>query len=287
VSGDQASRIGQVIGDRFLLDKLIGRGAMADVYRAIDRTNQTAVALKIMRHTHIMDSTSLRRFEREAEVQGKVRHRNVAALLDTGITPLKEPYLAVELLRGKSLRGVIHGEGRIAPRRAASYAWQALHGLSAVHAIGVLHRDLKPANIMLEPSEGPVDRVVLIDFGFATFEGSAKLTAQGTVVGSLSYIAPERLRGEPTDQRSDLYAIGVILFELLTGTPPFKSDDDFDLMDMHVNVDAPRLRELDPAMPAALDDVIARALRKRGDERYADAASMAAALEIAAQQLDG
>ena len=276
-------RIGQVIGDRFRVDEAIGRGAMAEVYRALDLTTQAYVAVKILRHTHVADAVSMARFAREAEVQARLRHRNVAALLATGVTTKQEPYLAVELLHGKSLRSVIKAEGRIAAVRAASYAWQALNGLSAVHAAGILHRDLKPANIMLEPSQGPVDRVVLIDFGFATFEGSAKLTVQGTVVGSLTYIAPERLRGEAADQRADVYAIGIILFELLTGEPPFTAADDFDLIDMHVNVLPPRLRELDPALPQQLDDVIARALEKQQADRYPDAATMARELEIAAQ----
>jgi serine/threonine-protein kinase len=189
------------------------------------------------------------------------------------------------MLKGKTLRGVIKEEGRLSPRRAASYAWQALNGLSAVHAQGVLHRDLKPANIMLEPSEGPIDRVVLIDFGFATFEGSAKLTLQGTVVGSLTYIAPERLRGEPSDPRADLYGMGVILFEMIAGRPPFVAEDDFELIDYHVNVEAPRLRDFAPALPAALDDLVARALEKQADERYESAQAMADALELAARGL--
>jgi serine/threonine-protein kinase len=272
------ARLGQVIGDRFRIDGAIGRGAMAEVYRALDLQTSAYVALKILRHTAVEDSVSLARFAREAEVQAKLRHRNVAALLATGVTDKHEPYLALELLRGKSLRSVLKAEGHIPARRAASYAFQALHGLAAVHAAGVLHRDLKPANIMLEPSPGPVERVVLIDFGFATFEGSAKLTLQGTVVGSLTYIAPERLRGEPTDQRADLYAIGVILFELLAGRPPFTADDDFDLIAQHLDIDPPHL-----ASP--LDAVIARALHKQPAERYADALEMAAGLELAAQQL--
>ncbi|HUS33084.1 MAG TPA: serine/threonine-protein kinase, partial [Kofleriaceae bacterium] len=214
MSGAKVNRIGTIVGDRFRVDEMIGKGAMADVYRALDLQTQAFVALKILRTTHVTDAVSLARFNREAEVQERIRHRNVAALLATGVTDTKEPYLAVELLRGKSLRSVIKAEKSVAPRRAASYAWQALQGLAAVHAIGVLHRDLKPANIMLEPSPGPVERVVLIDFGFATFEGSAKLTLQGTVVGSLTYIGPERLRGEGADARTDIYAIGVILFEL-------------------------------------------------------------------------
>ena len=279
------NRIGTVIGDRFRVDEMIGKGAMADVYRALDLQTQAFVALKVLRTTHVTDSVSLARFNREAEVQERIRHRNVAALLDTGVTDLKEPFLAVELLHGKSLRSVIKAEGRVSPRRAASYAWQALQGLAAVHAIGVLHRDLKPANIMLEPSPGPIERVVLIDFGFATFEGSAKLTLQGTVVGSLAYIAPERLRGEEADTRTDLYAIGVILFELLTGRPVFTAADDFELIDMHVNEPPPSITEIDPNLPRELDSVIQIALAKYPAERFADASSMATALEDVARAI--
>jgi serine/threonine protein kinase len=279
------SRIGQLLDGRFRIDAAIGRGAMAEVYQALDLQTSAFVALKVLRHTAVEDAVSLARFAREAEVQGKLRHRNVAALLATGVTDKHEPYLALELLRGKSLRSVLKAEGRIQPRRAASYAFQALQGLAAVHEAGVLHRDLKPANIMLEPSPGPVDRVVLIDFGVATFEGSAKLTLQGTVVGSLTYIAPERLRGEPTDQRADLYAIGVILYELLAGRPPFTAADDFDLIEQHLHVHPPRLQSIDPELPAALDDVLGRALEKQPAQRFGDALEMAAALELAAQRI--
>jgi len=278
-----ADRIGQVIGRQFRLDALIGKGAMADVYRALDLSTAAYVALKILRrHLDDHDPAARQRFQREADVQAVLRHRNVAALLATGVTTEDEPYLVVELLRGKSLRGVIKSEKRVEPRRAASFAWQALQGLSAVHAAGILHRDLKPANIMLEPSTGPIERVVLIDFGFATFEGSAKLTQQGAVVGSLTYIAPERLRGEQIDQRSDLYSIGAILFELLMGRPPFTASDDYDLVEQHLTEAPP---PLDGSLPLELDVVITRALSKYQDERYADAATMAVALEEAVQSL--
>lgn len=255
---------------------------MADVYRALDTRTSAYVALKILAHSLDADPAAVQRFAREAEVQERIRHRNVAALLETGVTDDKQPFLAVELLRGKSLRGLLKHEGRVAPRRAASYAWQALQGLAAVHSLGILHRDLKPANIMLEPSPGPIDRVVLIDFGFATFEGSPRLTAQGTVVGSLSYIAPERLRGEPIDQRSDLYAIGAILFELLIGYPPFTADDDVELAAMHLNEPVPPIA---PDVPPALAEIIQRALGKHGHERHPDADAMAAAIERIAGDL--
>lgn len=278
MSADRVDRTGQVIGQRFRIDALIGKGAMAEVYRAVDLQTSANVAVKVLRSALVSDAAIMQRFQREGEVQARLRHRNVAALLATGVTEKNEPYLVVELLRGKTLRGVIKQEGRIAAKRAASYAWQTLQGLSAVHGAGILHRDLKPANIMLEPSPGPIERVVLIDFGFASFDGSAKLTAQGTVVGSLRYIAPERLRGEPIDQRSDVYAVGVMLYELLMGQPPFHDDDDFTLIEMHLHHPPPPLAA---DLPRELDEVIARSLAKHQDDRYATATEMAAAIEAA------
>jgi serine/threonine-protein kinase len=275
-------RTGQVIGQRFRIDALIGRGAMADVYRARDLETGGDIALKVLKKSLSGDPAIQQRFAREADVQAKLRHPNVAALHATGITEYDEPYLVVELLRGKTLRHVIKTEGRLAPRKATSYAWQALQGLSAVHQTSVLHRDLKPANIMLEPSPGPVERVVLIDFGFATLEGAARLTQQGTVVGSLTYIAPERLRGDLPDRRSDLYAIGIILFEMLQGTPPFTAAKDIDLVELQLDAAPP---PLDNAVPAALCAIVECALAKQPADRYFDAAEMARALEAAARTL--
>jgi len=282
VALDRVDRTGQVIGRRFRVDAPIGRGAMAEVYRALDVTTSAYVAIKILRASLEADPSAAPRFAREAEVQEQIRHHNVASLLGVGLTDEGQPFLALELLRGKTLRGVIKQEGRVEPRRAVSYAWQALQGLSAVHALGILHRDLKPANIMLEPSPGPFDRVVLIDFGFATFEGSPSLTQRGTVVGSLSYIAPERLRGDPIDHRSDLYSIGVMLHEMLVGRPPFTAEEDLDLVDLHLHRPPP---SLGPGFPRELDAVVARALAKYPHERDPDAGAMADALARAAMTL--
>ena len=276
---DRVDRTGQVIGERFRVDALVGRGAMAEVYRAHDLRIGSDVALKILRRSLTGDPAIQQRFAREADVQAKLRHHNIARLHATGITLEGEPYLVVELLRGTTLRHVIKAEVRVAPRKAVSYAWQALQGLAAIHASGVLHRDLKPANIMLEPSPGPVERVVLIDFGFATLEGAPKLTAQGTVVGSLTYIAPERLRGEAPDRRSDLYAIGVILFEMLHGAPPFSAPNDIDLIELQLDAEPP---PLDDSVPEALREIVEHALAKYQADRYDDALAMAAALEAAA-----
>ena len=153
-----------------------------------------------------------------------------------------------------------------------------------MHERGILHRDLKPANLMLEPSPGPVDRVILIDFGFATLEGDSRLTMQGHVVGSLTYLAPERLRGEEAEARSDVYSVGIILYELLTGAAPFVGSDDFDLISRHLEDPVPPLAPHmpDAAAAAALQPILDKALAKHVDDRYASALDMAAALEDAA-----
>ena len=255
---------------------------MADVYRALDLEGGGQIALKVLKKSLSGDPSIQQRFAREADVQAKLRHPNIAALHATGVTEHDEPYLVVELLRGKTLRHVLKTEGRLAPRKATSYAWQALQGLAAVHESGVLHRDLKPANIMLEPSPGPVDRVVLIDFGFATLDGAARLTQQGIVVGSLTYIAPERLRGEPPDRRSDLYAIGTILYEMLNGAPPFTAARELDLVELQLEAEPPPLPD---SVPEALRAVVDNALAKEPVDRFFDAAAMAEALEGAAQTI--
>lgn len=279
-------RSGTVIDGRYRLEKLIGRGAMADVYRAHDPVERVAVAVKILRGQQARDHEAVARFQREAEVQGQIRHRNVAALYGGGTTDTAEPYLVVELLRGHSLRALLK-QGPAAPARALSYTWQALQGLAAVHARGILHRDLKPANLMLEPSPGVVERVVLIDFGFAAFEGGAKLTQRGHVVGSLTYLAPERLRGQAAEPRSDLYAMGVILYELLTGRPPFAGKDDFELISAHLHDDPPPLALATATpVPAAVVAIIERALAKTPEQRHPDAAAMAHDLEQAAREVD-
>ncbi len=282
MSEDRVDRTGQVIGQRFRIDALIGRGAMAEVYRALDLATQVYVAVKILKKSLSGAPSAKLRFRREGDVQAKLRHPNIAAVYATGITEQDEPYLVVELLRGKTLRSVLKAETRLSPHRAASYAWQALQGLAVVHESGVLHRDLKPANIMLEPSPGPIERVALIDFGFATLEGAVKLTMQGVVVGTLTYIAPERLRDELPDARSDLYSIGVILFEMLSGAPPFRAEHEMDLIEMHLDAEPP---PLDEALPEALREVVEHALAKHQAERYADATEMARALEAAALTL--
>ncbi len=278
---------GDIIEGRYQLVQLIGRGSMAEVFAARDTVAERDVAIKLMRRRLVGNSEAKRRIEREAKVQQMIEHRNVAAYYAAGATKNGTQYLVLELLRGKTLRHVIKVSAPVDPVRAASYAFQTLEGLDATHAIGILHRDLKPANLMLEPSPGPVERVVLIDFGFAKFEGAKRLTAQGHVVGSLAYLSPERLTGRKAEERSDLYAVGVILYELLAGVRPFQAEGDVALINQHLNDQPPPFATSAPevTVPAAIGEVVMRALAKRPDERYRSAREMADALQAASQTI--
>jgi serine/threonine protein kinase len=268
---------------RYALRALLGKGGMGEVWLAHDTRIDRDIAVKLMRGSK--DADAVARFLREARVQGRLEHPSVVPVHDLGGDETA-PFFAMKRLIGITLADVIasHGDTKWPRRTLLTRFVEICLAIEFAHNRGVIHRDLKPANIMLEPSPGPIERGVLIDFGFATFEGSAKLTLQGTVVGSLTYIAPERLRAEEPDRRADIYALGVVLFELLTGHPPFQADDDFDLIGMHLNEDPP---SVGPDAPTAgpLDPVIARALAKASADRYDDAAQMADAVERAAQQL--
>jgi serine/threonine-protein kinase len=276
-----AAKAGDIIDGRYRIVRMIGRGAMADVFEAEDTREAGHVAVKILRGAVARERTARDRFRIEAELQEKIVHRNVARLHHAGLHESK-PYLVLELLRGRSLLTVLRQEGAVPVFRAASYAWQALQGLNATHATGVLHRDLKPANLMLEDSEGPIDRVVLIDFGFASLGEATGLTGLGAVVGTLSYLAPERLRAERADARADQYGVGIILYELLVGAPPFRGAD-AEIMRAHVEQAPLPPRQAAPtaAIPDALERVILRSLAKSPDDRFASAGAMADAIEAA------
>jgi eukaryotic-like serine/threonine-protein kinase len=275
-----AASPGQVIDGRYTIIRLVGRGAMADVFEARDGATQDKVALKILRDVLAQDPDAVARFEREAQVQQRIRHPNVAVLYGAGMHG-SSPYLALELLGGRSLLNVLKHEKQVPLMRAVAYGWQALQGLAATHAAGVLHRDMKPANLMLRPNGDGTERVVLIDFGFASLEGAAGITRQGFVVGSLTYMAPERLRSEPVDARADLYGLAVVLYELLAGFPPFRADDDATLISDVMDARPQPLTEIVADVPPAVDAVIARALSKYPGERAGSATEMAEDLAAA------
>ncbi len=260
---------------------------MADVYQAKDTRFNRYVAVKLLRGAVARQPESFQRFIREARVQEMLEHDNVAKMYGGGALPNGQPFLVVELLRGRSLRTVVKREGKVDVKRACSYAHDACKGLAAVHTMGVLHRDLKPANIMLEPTEGGGERVVLIDFGFAAFSiSNPSITMRGHVVGSLSYLSPERLRGEEGDEISDVYAMGIILYELLVGRPPFIADDDYELINMHIDAPpVPPSEVIDAPVHPDIEMVVLRALAKKPQDRPQTASAMAAELRRAMKSL--
>lgn len=278
---------GDVIMGRYTIVRPLGVGSMAEVFAAYDTKREREVALKLIRRNLARDPETIRRLEREAKVQRMIRHRNVAKLYGGGVTEKNEPYLVVELLSGRSLRDILKMEGMVEWPRAAGYAWQALQGLEAIHAVGVMHRDLKPANLMLQPDPAAIERVVLIDFGFAALEGGGRLTAQGHVVGSLAYLPPERLMGEPGDERSDIYALGVVLYELVAGRRPFVAPDDIDLINMHLEMPPvrPNILTPDAMVSPEMEAVILQSLAKDPRDRPPTAAHMAHSLAAAGAQL--
>ena len=276
---------GHEIGGHYRVKRFIGKGAMADVYEAEDTFQRMPVAIKILRAQVADDSESRARFDREIAVQERIHHQNVAQLFDAGIMRTGQPYLALELLSGRTLADMMKEQGRVPPDRAAAYVAQALRGLDAIHAQGIVHRDLKPANLALQPAH-PIERVVVIDFGFALLSGAGRLTQQGFVVGSLSYMAPERLRNETVDHRADVYSMAVVLYELVVGQRPFQGKDDFDLINevLEKTPTPPGQAAPEAGIPVALTKSIMRAIAKQPGERYSSAGEFAAALEPGGRQ---
>ena len=261
---------GTLFAGRYRIRALIGRGGMGCVYRAEHTGLGRDVALKVL--GRLSDELELR-FAREAHAIARLDHPGCVRILDHGETELGDPYIAMELVEGDTLAETLAREAVGIPR-ALQITRGMLAALAHAHAHGVIHRDLKPENVMLVGR-----RVVLIDFGLARLRDAPALTGAGIAMGSPSYIAPERLLGQPHDARSDLYAIGVILYEMLGGLRPFLGATPEDII-ANVLARPPRpLRALVPEVSPALDAFVRRALAKDPARRFADAEEMRSALD--------
>ncbi len=270
---------GSLIGLRYRITGVVGRGGMGTVYRAHHLGLDREVALKVV-PPGIGDRAATVRFEREARNVARVDHDGCVRVFDVGVTPDGHRFLAMELLEGGTLRAHLAARGPLPPAEAARIAWALLDALEHAHARGVLHRDVKPENILLVPSpDAPgAPRPVLIDFGLSWALGDAHVTRRGTTVGSPSYLAPERALGLDGDARVDVYAIGVILYELLAGRPPFAAGSAVELAWMQAHRPAPALISVAPGVPLGLAALIHRALAKAPDDRWPSAAAMRDAL---------
>ncbi|WP_437964413.1 protein kinase [Sorangium sp. So ce260] len=273
-------RASDVVEGRFEIERLAGSGGMGDVYRARDRLSGEAVALKVLQGASARD---LRRFAREAEALVTLRVPGVVQYVAHGITGAGQPYLAMEWLEGVTLEERL-AEAPLTLAEGVTLAARAATTLGAIHRLGIVHRDLKPSNLMLVG--GAAERVTLLDFGIARHLRLAQsLTSPGAVLGTPGYMAPEQARGDsPIDARTDVFALGCVLFQCLAGRPPFLGDSALALLVKVVLEDPPRLGELRGDIPEQLERLVARMLAKEAGERPADGAAIAAELAAVASE---
>ena len=261
---------GSIIGHRYRILETIGAGGMANVYLAVNLTNRRQVAIKVLKEEFINDAEFLRRFEREAKAALHLSHDNIVRAYGVGEAD-GLPYIVLEYIEGQTLKQIIAENGPMPPRLAVSMGLQVLDALTAAHSAGIIHRDVKPQNVIVTP-EG---KCMLTDFGIARDAASSTITFAGsTILGSVHYLSPEQAQGKPVTQASDLYSVGVLLYELLTGQVPFSGDNSVAIALMHINDEPVAPIQLNPRIPPALNDVVMRALNKNLSERYATAKEM-------------
>jgi serine/threonine-protein kinase len=280
VSGSDLS--GEVLEDRYQIQERLAEGAMGVVYRGTRLKLDRAVAIKVMHAVLPAAMEGRKRFEREAKLMARLEHPHCVSIIDVGMHGAK-PYVVMELVRGRSLHDLLVEQGRFEPPRAIEIMRQLLSGLAHAHDQGIIHRDIKPANIMVTPKAPLGLHVRILDFGLARMleASTTTSTSNGVTVGTPSYMAPEQCRGEKLDGRVDIYACGVVLFEMLTGKKPFIASDPIAICKMQVKQEPPRLADVASGDYGELETVVARALAKSPADRYPTAVAMAEALEAA------
>ena len=263
------------IADRYRVQRRLGGGGMADVYLAEDSRLGRLVAVKVLKPQFAQDAEFVERFRVEARATALLGHPNIVAVYDRGADG-PPWYIAMEYVPGESLKQRLRREGAMAPEEAVRTARAVLAALQAAHERHIVHRDVTSSNVLVDPA----GRVKVADFGIARI-GVSALTRTGTMLGTSSYLSPEQAQGRGADERSDLYGLGVVLFEMLTGRVPFVADSDVAVALKHVSEAAPDPRALRPDVPPALAAVVLKALAKEPDRRYQSAAEFAAALAAA------
>ena len=268
---------GALLGGRYQLDAIIGRGGMAEVWRARDIRLERDVAVKRLRVDLASDPTFQARFRREAQSAAGLNHPNIVAVYDTGeekdlASDVSVPYIVMELVEGVTLREVLRDGRKIVPERALEFTAGVLDALAYAHRAGIVHRDIKPANVMLTPN----GTVKVMDFGIAraVADTSATMTQTAAVIGTAQYLSPEQARGEKVDNRSDIYSVGTLLYELLTSQPLFKGDSPVSVAYQHVREIPVPPSQLDPEITPAMDAIVLKALEKDPRDRYSDASEM-------------
>jgi eukaryotic-like serine/threonine-protein kinase len=276
--------VGQTIDNRYRVLAAIGEGGMGTVYKVRHTTLERLFAMKVLRKDMAREELA-QRFTREAKAAASVHHPGVVEITDFGRLPDKRPYFVMELLKGSSLIAMLHGRKSIEPLLACAIAAKIARAVGAAHSTGIVHRDLKPENIFVrEPSLGAVE-VKVVDFGAAMVIGASRITKTGIVYGTPHYMSPEQAAGQQLDHRADIYALGVLFFEMLIGNVPFEADTYMEVLRKHM-MEAPRKPSaLLSSITPELDKVILSALAKRVDDRFLTMESFATAIEKAALTL--
>ncbi len=279
--------LGTLLGGRYRLDAEIGRGGMSSVYRAFDTVLERPVAIKLMHREIASDSDQLERFRREARSVAQLNHPHVVTVIDAGEEPsphddqnapggtVGSPYIVLEYVEGETLKELIRREGPLEIPQAIAYAIEIARALGAAHERLIVHRDVKPQNILIGVEGG----AKITDFGIARTLTEEALTMAGRVLGTTDYVSPEQALGQPVTGQSDLYSLGIVLYEMLTGEVPFRGDSPVAVAMRHVREEVPDVQLLRPSVSAATAEVIDRAVAKDLAVRYPDAASMVADLE--------
>ena len=267
--------IGTVLSERYRLESKLGSGGMSTVYLALDETLERRVAIKVLHREMTDQPDQIERFRRESRAVAQLSHPNVVAVIDAGDDAGHHPYIVFEYVEGETLKERIDRFGRLPLDEAAAYTIEIGRGLQAAHLAGMVHRDVKPQNVLID-ADG---RAKVTDFGIALSQESDGLTKTGRVLGTTDYVSPEQAMGREVDARSDIYSLGILLYEMLIGEVPFKAETLVGVAMKHVNEPMPDVQQRRPGVSAALAAVVERATQKEPKKRYPDMGSMLADLE--------
>lgn len=279
--------LGTVFGERYEIDSVLGSGGMSVVYKAKHKLMDKIVAIKLLDPRLVRQNIAVRRFQQEAQAASRLNHPNVIIIHDFGMTPEGQPYMVMDFLAGKSLQEILDDVVQLSPERAKSVFLQCASGLAHAHKAGVVHRDVKPNNIIMDKDHLGREAVKIVDFGIAKLAPDAanpqeRLTRAGEFFGTAVYMSPEQCRGKDVDLRSDIYSLGCVMFESLTGLPPFEGDNELDTLQMHLSEDPPTFKERRPDLeiPSEFEAIVRKSMEKSVEERYQSMEELLADLEI-------